>query len=121
MTEERKLDANVLAQFAGSEVLYRHSLLPRVKYTEGVKYVAEEAGAYWLIDEVAFAQRYEAGVAAEAFQLWSLSVTGNTARLVCDDGNGNVLLQKAIDFTDFPEPGIKFYYTAGVLLLPSEY
>ena len=92
-----------------------------MKYTEGVQYVAEEAGAYWLIDEVAFAQRYDAGVAAEEFQLWSLSVTGDTARLVCDDGNGNVLLQKTIDFTDFPEPGIKFYYIAGVLLLPSEY
>lgn len=121
MVEERKLDANMLAQFTGSEVLYRHSLLPRVKYTEGVKYVAEEEGAYWLIDEVAFAQRYEAAVAEEEFQVWSLSVAGNTARLDCDDGNGNVLFQKTMDFTDFPEPGIKFYYAVGVLLLPSEY
>ncbi len=27
-------------------------------YAEGVRYVADTAGAYWLIDEIAFAQKH---------------------------------------------------------------
>ena len=121
MVAERKLDAEVLAQFTGSEVLYRHSLVGNVKYTEGVKYVAEAAGAYWLLDEVVFAQRYERCLDMEEFQVWTLTVSGQVGQLTCDDGNGNVLLQKLIEFTDFPDSGIKFYCTANVILLPSEY
>ena len=41
-----------LAQFIGSEVLYKHPMF-NIRYTEGVKYVAEKAGAYWLIEAVA--------------------------------------------------------------------
>lgn len=110
-----------LPMFTGTERWFRHSLVPHVLYTEGAQYVAEQAGAYWLLDEIALAQSYEATVANEAFQLWSLDVTGNTATLICEDGDDHVLLSKAFAFTDFPEPGIRFYVSGGVILLPSEY
>ena len=45
-----------------------------IYYTDGAKYVAETAGAYWLLDDIAFAQRGDKRVAAEAFQLWTLRV-----------------------------------------------
>jgi len=31
-------------------------------------------GAYWLLDEIALAQRYKRRVAAEEFQVWTLKV-----------------------------------------------
>ncbi|WP_164479494.1 DUF6876 family protein [Methylocystis rosea] len=51
----------------------------------------------------------------------SLCDTGVTAELVCEDGDGRSVYRKRIAFTDFPEPGIRFYETGGVILLPSEY
>lgn len=121
MVAKMKRDAELLAQFTGSEVLYRHPLISNVKYTLGVKYVAEAVGAYWLLDEVVFAQRYEQCLNMEEFRVWALNVSGQVGQLTCDDGNGNVLLQKVIEFTDFPDSRIKFYCTENVILLPSEY
>jgi hypothetical protein len=122
MTHTKTLTKADLIQFSGTEKWYRHSLVRKVLYTEGVQYVAEAAGAYWLIDEIAFAQSVPA-VAAEEFQHWRLAV--DTARsnaiLRCDDGNGRIVLRKAIDFTDFPLDEIRFYFTENTLLLPSEY
>jgi hypothetical protein len=110
-----------LASFTGTERWFRHPLNRKLLYTEGVQYVAEQAGAYWLLDEIALAHAYEPAVAAEEFQFWSLTVTGSTAELVCEDGNERAVFSKHIAFTDFPAPGIRFYLTGGVLLLPSEY
>ena len=39
-----------LRQFYGTEVWYRHPLFRKCLYTEGVQYLAEHGGAYWLLD-----------------------------------------------------------------------
>jgi hypothetical protein len=83
--------------------------------------VADQAGVYWLIDEIALAQRYEASVRGEPFQVWILNVKGSKATLACEDGNDNRVFAKDIPFTDFPEPGITLWCTDNVILLPSEY
>jgi hypothetical protein len=49
-------DPAMLGHFTGCDELYRHALCRNVLYTEGVQYVAESAGAYWLIDKVATLQ-----------------------------------------------------------------
>ncbi len=111
-----------LHQFTGSENWYRHGLNRKVLFTDGVKYVADQAGAYWLIDLIALAQLSEAAVAREAFQVWTLTVNEDeTATVLCDDGNGRGVFTQAIDFTDFPRGGIKFYFCDNTILLPSEY
>ena len=93
-----------------------------VLITEGVKYVAYAAGAYWLLDAICIANVYEPKVRAEEFQLWILSVNeDSTASLICDDGKGHSVYQQTLDFTDFPKPGIKLYFCNGTILLPSEY
>jgi hypothetical protein len=92
-----------------------------VLYTEGIHFVAERAGAYWLIDEIALAQGYYPALSGEEFQTWTLIVDATVAVLRSDDGNGRMLLEKQIDYTDFPEPGIKLYFTDRVIMLPSEY
>ena len=121
-TETKKtLNEADLANFTGSEQWYRH-FLGKSLFTDGVKYVADQAGAYWLLDEIAINQT-RAKVRAEEFQVWVLKVDleKHKAVLTCDDGNGNVVFTKRIDYTDFPLAEIKFYYTDGTLLLPSEY
>lgn len=110
-----------LCHFTGSENWYQHSLVRSVSYTDGAKYVADNAGAYWLLDEIALAQKYERRVGAEPFQVWRLTVSYQKGVLTCDDGNGRIVFSKEIPFTDFPLPEIKFYVADNVILLPSEY
>lgn len=110
MTSEKTLNQSDLRQFTGSENFYRHALVRSILYTDGVQYVAETGGAYWLIDEIALAQKYDASIAGEEFQLWKLTVREDrTATLACEDGNGRAVFSKAIEYTDFPLPEISFY------------
>lgn len=119
--EKKKLGAADLEQFSGTENWFRH-WLGKCTYTDGVKYLAESAGAFWLIDEVAINQS-RPKIKAEEFQVWTLKVDleKRKATLTCDDGNGNVVFTKRIEFTDFPLPEVKLYFTDSVILLPSEY
>ena len=123
MTQESKsLTEADLDRFTGTEHWYRHPLAPGVLYTDGARYVAEQGGAYWLLDSIAIAQKFSAAVAAEGFQLWKLTVKADrTALLVCEDGNGRRVYAQAIDYTDFPLSEIALYFTNDVILLPSEY
>jgi hypothetical protein len=122
MAPTKPLSIAELSRFTGSENWYRHGLVRDVLFTDGAKYVADAGRAYWLLDEIALAQRYDQRVAAEEFQLWKLTVErDNTARLTCDDGNGNVVLSKRIPFTDFPLSEIVLYFTNNTILLSSEY
>lgn len=115
------LDAHELAQFTGTLNWFRHGLVRAVLFTDGARYVADSAGAYWLIDEIAFAQVAERRVVGEAFQLWILAVDGTEGILTCEDGNGRVLLTKPIPFTDFPAPGVRLCCCNGTIMLLSEY
>ena len=119
----KTLTAADLRQFTGSETWWRHGLVREVLFTDGAKHVADAGGAYWLLDDIALAQRHDKKVAAEEFQLWKLTVDleKKAGILICDDGNGNVVLSKAIKSTDFPLPEITFYFTNKTILLPSEY
>ena len=76
------LDANMLAQFTGSERFYRHALVRNVIFTEGVKYVADTAGAHWLIDEIALAQKYAPKLRHEDFQHWELVVSAESSAVL---------------------------------------
>ena len=111
-----------LRQFTGSENFYRHPLVRKIIYTDGVKFLADKAGAYWLIDELAFAQEFEPSVKCEEFQFWKLAVEGDsTAKLSCENGNGKTVYSKDISLTDFPMKEIKLYCTDSTILFTSEY
>jgi len=122
-TQSKKtLSAAHLAQFTGTEQWYRHSINRSILYTDGAQYVAEHGEAYWLLDEIALIQPYDQNVAAEEFQVWTLTVRPDkTATLACDDGNGKVIFSKEIPYTDFPLDTIKLYFANKVIHLPSEY
>lgn len=120
--ESVKLSKADLAEFTGTEQWYRHPVVKNILYTDGIKYVAERAGAYWLIDEIAFLQT-NLSVKNEEFQVWTLIVNleKSSAILACDDGNGWPVYTKQIGYTDFPLEKIKIYVTNNVILLPGEY
>jgi hypothetical protein len=122
MTTTKTLTKAELNHFTGSETWYRHALVRDVLFTDGAKHVADAGGAYWLLDEIALAQRYNKKVAAQEFQVWTLKVKDDrTAKLTCEDGNGNAVYAKRIPFTDFPLDEISLYFCNNTILLPGEY
>lgn len=112
-----------LQQFTGSETIYRHWL--GILYTEGVKYLAEEAGAYWLIDAIASWQpspQVKQDPMLQEIQFWKLRVNpDNSAVLTCERDSDDVALTQEIEFTDFPLEEVRLYLSNRVLMLPSEY
>ena len=122
MTNAATLTESQLRQFTGSENWYRHGINRSVLYTDGAKFLAEQGGAYWLLDIIAIAQQHESRVAQEEFQVWKLQVRPDrSATVLCDDGNGNVVYTQEIPFTDFPLDEVKLYFANNVIHLPSEY
>ena len=72
--------------------------------------------------DAALAQECHARVAAEAFQLGTLTIKpDHTATLACEDGNGKAVFAKAMACTDVPLPDIRLYDTDRTILLPSDY
>ena len=115
-----KLTEAALSQFTGSEHWYRHGLARDILFTDGAKYVADQ-GAFWLLDEIALAQRGQKRVAAEEFQVWKLTVKPDrTATLACEDGNGRTVFEKAIEYTDFPAERVELWFENSTIYLPSE-
>ena len=116
------IDPSILEQFTGSGNLYRHRLVRRIHFTDGIKYVADAGDAYWLIDEIVSAQLVDGALWKEELQVWNLRVNKDrSAELICYDGSGNVLLTQRIEETDFPLPEVRLYYTGQVIMLPSEH
>ena len=109
-----------MGQFTGTENYYKH--LSSFVYTDGARQVGILCEAYWLIDEILFANSGITKVKKEEFQVWTLKVTeDNTGILIMDDGNNNEIYKKEIPYTDFPMVEIKLFFQGGVLFLPSEY
>src|SRR5690348_3315064 len=120
---------NNLAQFTGTTCWYKH-LLAKFLYTEGVQYLAEHAGAYWLIDAIA---SYQPQIAAgkdamlKEIQFWHLKVNPNkTAVLTCRaDSDLPPAISQQIEFTDFPLAEVAVWVQNDgerlTAMLPSEY
>ena len=108
-----------LIQFTGTEHYYRHPF--GFNYTDGVRFVAKECKAYWLIDEIA-SWRLVEKIKREEFLVYKLKVNEDrTADLSIEDGNDNIIARQKIEFTDFPLEEITMWFTNGVLYLPSEH
>lgn len=107
-----------LSSFSGSDKLYKH-WTGRVKFTEGVKWLADEASAYWLIDAIASWQ-FRPDVSREEFQSWKFRRLPEGAVLTCDDGDGNIVAKQEIEFTDFPLMEITLWCEFETIMLPSE-
>jgi hypothetical protein len=109
-----------LAQFTGSETLYRHWL--GFTYTEGVRHLAQRCAAHWLLDLIgSHLPAVRRDRLARDFCVWRLTVNDDaSAEAVCDDGDGRVVVRQRIGFTDFPLSKAVLYLEYGALMLPSE-
>jgi hypothetical protein len=123
MTTTPKLSEADLRQFAGGTgQWYRHALNRNILFTDGAKYVADEGGAYWLLDEIALSQRSEKRLTRQPFQVWKLAVNPDqTGTITVEDGNYNVVFTKALDYTDFPAPEVTLWFAGNVIYLPAEH
>jgi hypothetical protein len=88
------------------------------KYTDGIKYLAENGGGYWILDAIASWQKK---LDSSQIQFWMLIVNSDkSAVLTCEQDNESVITQQ-IPFTDFPFSEVTLWLCDGVLLLSSEY
>jgi hypothetical protein len=112
------------SHFIGTQNYYVHFSRGFV-FTDGVKAVADQYQAYWLIDVIASHQTNKK-IRTKYFQIWTIFSTGDKAFIeMRPDSDQPVLVKQHIPFTDFPEGMMTMYYiddgSNKVLLLPSEY
>jgi hypothetical protein len=121
--------SNALPNFTGTECYYRY-WLGITHLTDGVKFLADEAHCYWLLDAIG---SYQSELAKHAddrlhfMQFWHLKVNEDkTAVLTCRaDSNVPPAVTQQIEMTDFPLPEIDVWVGIEegrkIALLPSEY
>lgn len=111
-----------LEQFIGTEKYHYNPLYRWLKYTDGVKYFAENAGggAYWFLDIIGTELRSLAHF--RSFLVIELRVHANqSADIVVTDGDDSELWAKVISATDCPTGNWRFFLQGDVLMLTSEY
>jgi len=120
MVEANELKAR-LDWFTGTEQYHRH--FTGLQLTDGVLFLAENAGAHWLVDIIASYQSYLCqDDMLRQYQFWTLKVNADkTAVVICERDTDDVVLKQEIERTDFPLDEIRLYVENGVLLLPSEH
>ena len=114
-----------LPNFYGTENYFRLSpVFPNFVLTDGALYLAENAGAFWLMDALA---SHRDSYKNEGFVVAHLCMIGSTGKwsLLLEDGNDNTLAEQIIEYSDFPLDEITLYVISQddlrVILLPSEY
>lgn len=99
-----------LQQFTGDLERYRSALNSRLLYTPGVKFLADAAGAYWLIDAVGgwlIAPLYRVAVREDErigwLHFWKLTVHSDQSALLTArvDADEPPFITQKIAFTDF--------------------
>jgi hypothetical protein len=139
MDNERALRAAKVREVQAHSVMgtsqyWRNPLFPSFTYTDGVKGVAEAAGAYWLVDAI-LSHQMDPKVRREPFQVWTLEhhypaerhlhPIGDQWLLTCTDGDkghgARVLVIQKIEFSDFPLDEFRMWVEGNVLLLPEEH
>ena len=117
----QSFDAGQLAQFTGTQRYYR--IGRRQLLTDGTRYLAENAGCFWMMDAIA-SHLSEIGT-QDWFVQVKVQVHGIRATMIYDDGNGNELARQEIPYTDFPMEAVSLYTCWDgdhwVIMLPSEY
>lgn len=87
-----------LEQFTGTTQYYR--IDHRTLLTDGAYHLAERAGACWLM--TVFASYLHELSLGDWFAALRIDVCGDSAKVVIEDGNGNVLATQDIDIPTFP-------------------
>lgn len=81
----------------------------------------EQYGCYWFIDVINSYQTARFRQANE-FQVWKLVLnkTGNGAKVICEDGDDNIILTQKILFTDYKGPELILWFENETIYFPEE-
>ena len=111
-----------LDQFTGSENFTPYAFAGHnYLLSEGTHYLAENGGAYWIVDQILLQQYLWKSNDIEPVQLWELSVFHDkTGYLRCSDGNDLELRLIPIEYVHFPF-SVTLWLVDNTLLLPTEY
>ena len=114
--------AATLSKFTGTERYHRYH--SNSVLTDGALYLAGQGRCFWLMDVFASYLR-QIEQSGNYIAVLNLTRAGDGAEIAIDDGDGNILAQQTIEYTDFPLAEIKLYAChAGsfwVIMLTSEY
>lgn len=108
-----------LRQFTGTTQYHYNPLYPWMQYTDGVKYFANKAGAYWFLDVVGTELRNL--TKKEQFMTVDYIVRDGKGQILVTDGNDTVLWNRSSIFTDTPEGVYRFFLQHNVFMLNTEY
>ena len=119
LSKRIKLFLQELSHFTGSENIYDH-YSKNLKFTDGIKYLAEQLNCYWLIDLIA---SYQNELINIPFQLWSIKLRSDGGAIIeCrEDSNLRPIITQFVEHTDFLIKYFEFYVVNNILLLRSEY
>ncbi len=115
-----------LQGFCGSITCYKIPLV-KARYTEGVKYLADQAQCHWLVTDTAVvckSLKNKSTFIVILFKRNSTSVQERThkeAKITYADGNGTILLEQEYEYTDFPLDELRLFFVDDMLMLPNEY
>lgn len=132
MTEIRLTATEIgeyLANCNGFDTHYKHPLMPRISYSQGVKFLAEnlgQCGAYWLIDKIVSLQllpKIKNDSMLQDMQFWKLKTNLQTkmAVLTCDRDTDDVAYTEEIERTDVQVEEVRIWVQNNILFLPEEY
>ena len=114
-------NAATVAQFTSTAQYWR--VARQFVITDGVKYLAESAACFWVID-AAISHLLEIGT-CDWFVLVRTEVSGSSAVMIYEDGNGSEHARQEIAYTDLPLSTVRLYAVwdseRWVIMLPSEY
>ncbi len=119
--DAESIDPAALDQFTGTAQYWR--VARQFVITDGVKYLAETAACFWLID-AAISHLLEIGT-SDWFVLVRTEVSGSSAVMIYEDGDGSEYARQEIAYTDLPLSTVRLYAVwdseRWVIMLPSEY
>jgi hypothetical protein len=119
--DAESIDPAALDQFTGTAQYWR--VARQFVITDGVKYLAETAACFWLID-AAISHLLEIGT-SDWFVLVRTEVSGSSAVMIYEDGDGSEYARQEIAYTDLPLSTLRLYAVwdseRWVIMLPSEY
>jgi hypothetical protein len=126
--QTNRLTQQDLKQFTGTDHWYKLPFFDGVIYTDGVKYLAENAKCYWLLQHIIIYLKLVKLKKYSEFYTVELDVIDYTATITFTDGNNTLIQKNIIEYTDFPIKGItKFFLQLAdeegnyCLMLTSEY
>ena len=133
-SKTEKLTQADLMQFTGDLERYRHPFNKHVIYTPGVQFLAERAGAYWLIDVIVsyfgtakMMNAIRKDRRLSDLQFWRLDVNADSTAIVTARADTDVkpFITQEIALTDFPLEFVEIWAAFDgrhwTLYLPSEH